>query len=136
MNMRNVMLVAGLVIVLGIGGYFIFTQEPAPPEVPSDCADFTEQDTTITYTEAKVFDPFCVKVSSGASVTWQNESGSALEVGADPHPVHTGNREVSNDEFVLELADGESSTVTVTTVGAFGYHDHLNSSATGIIVVE
>lgn len=133
----NKLLIAIIAIVLiGGGVYWVLNQEPTPPQVPDDCVDRTGQDVTITYTAERFFDPICAIVSSGFTITWQNDSTFDLEVGADPHPIHSGNREVSDGEFVLHVAPGQSAQATLEKVGAFGYHDHIYSSAVGILVVE
>jgi plastocyanin len=90
---------------------------------------------TITYS-SDGFSPSSVKVNSGGTVTWANNSTKEVEIGANPHPIHTGNKEVSGGEFVLKLASGEKSSVTVTKTGTFGYHNHLDSSQGGSITVE
>lgn len=134
--MNKLLIAIITIVVIGGGVYWILNQEPASPQVPSDCTDRTGQDVTITYTAERFFDPNCVIVSSGTTVTWQNDSRFDLEIGADPHPIHSGNKEVSGGEFVLEVAPGQSVHTIVESVGAFGYHDHLYSAATGILVVE
>ncbi len=69
-------------------------------------------------------------------MSYVNQSQDTLEVGADPHPVHTGNKEISNGAFTLEFQSGATGITTVTKTGTFGYHDHAYARAKGQIVVE
>lgn len=135
---KNALIIVGfLAISIVAAGAIFLNREPVPPQVPSDCSDLTNQTAvTIVYTTDTFFSPSCVKVSSNTTFTWENASDTTIEIGADPHPIHTGNQEVSAGEFVLEIKAGNKAQVTLQELGIFGYHDHLNSSATGIIVVE
>lgn len=90
---------------------------------------------TITY-DGSAFSSAQATVASGGKVTWVNSSGKQLQLGSDPHPIHTGNKEVSGGKFTLDIAPGQSAAVTVTKTGTFGYHDHLNPSAKGKLVVQ
>jgi len=101
------------------------TQESSP----------AQESVTITATD-KGFEPSTVTVKSGGTVTWKNNSSSKIQVGSAVHPTHELNREITNSEFVLEVAPGESKVVTVTKTGSWGYHNHLDPSATGKVVVE
>lgn len=82
------------------------------------------------------FDLSEVTVKSGGKITWTNSSSSKVQVASDPHPIHTENKELTNGEFVADLAPGASVTVTVTKTGTWGYHDHLNAAQRGKVIVE
>lgn len=90
---------------------------------------------TVTYTNSG-FEPASVTVSAGSTVTWKNSSSGSLQVGSDDHPTHKLNQEITSGAFTLNLAPGESKTVTVTKTGSWGYHDHLKPTVTGTIVVN
>ena len=49
---------------------------------------------------------------------------------------HKVNQEITGNDFVIELAPGESSKVQLTKTGEWGYHDHLRPSMTGKIIVQ
>lgn len=104
----------------------------------SDCTDQTGQnEVTLTYDENENFVPRCVRVSSGTTIVYKNDSDFPLDVGADPHPTHTGNREVSHQEFELPVEpNGGTATTVMEKTGTFGLHNHENSSATATIIVE
>lgn len=86
---------------------------------------------TITYTN-NGFSPATLTVKSGTTITIKNDSSSSLQFDSDPHPEHTDDPELN----VGVIAPGKSATVTVTTTGSHGYHNHLNSGDTGTIIVQ
>ena len=123
-----------LVILLGFGLFIM--QKSKAPTIAENCFVSSSKNITINYTEAQTFSPACVKITSGAKITWVNQSPKKLEVGADPHPIHTGNKELSNGLFDLEITSGQRSEVTMTKLGTFGYHDHAHAAASGVVVVQ
>ena len=148
--MRNVILALIIIVILAAGAYFFFlrgnqekpaTTNPMVTSTPSTSSagrspgEETQNKTTITF-DGSGFSPSSATVKSGGSITWVNNSSQDIEIGSNPHPIHTGNKEVSAGEFVLKLTSGQSKTVTVTKVGTFGYHNHLSSSQGGSITVE
>ena len=113
--------------------------ENDPGQSSSDTASDSscpEVDNPVITYENDEFSPACVTVASGASISWVNKSSSEVQVGIDPHPSHTGNREVSNGDFVLNLKSGGQAKSTIATAGEHPYHDHLNPRATGMVVVK
>ena len=85
----------------------------------------------ITYTDSG-FSPAQVNVKVGDTVTFKNDSKASVQVNSAPHPAHTQFPELN----IGSIAPGESKTVTFTTAGTKKYHNHLNPSQTGTIVVE
>jgi plastocyanin len=86
---------------------------------------------TITYTDSS-FSPAEVTVTSGQSITFVNNSDSKIEPSSDSHPTHDKNPELNAGD----IEPGESKTITLTTVGTWGYHNHYNTSKRGTIIVE
>ena len=77
------------------------------------------------------FSPKTVNISKGTVVVWTNSSGGMVTVHSSPHPAHT-------DFPVLnlgELADGNKFSLLFTTPGTYKYHNHLNASQFGTIIV-
>lgn len=87
--------------------------------------------TTITYSDSG-FSPSTITVKSGTKVTIKNTSSHDMQFDSDPHPVHTDDVDLN----VGLVQPGKSMTFTVTKTGSFGYHNHLNASETGSIVVQ
>ena len=137
------------VVFVGFGAYYLSGQSQTttnPNTQTENCPAGEDNEQTLTdgtvvegvlITHVNTgFTPVCVTVASGTTVVWSNQSDRPIEIGADPHPLHTGNREVSAGEFVLELAPGASAAATVTEPGTTGYHNHINSTFNGRIIVE
>jgi len=83
------------------------------------------------------FSPSSVTIKAGESITWVNRTSKEVEVGSAKHPTHSENPELTGGEFVIKLAPGETKTVSAgSKVGTWGYHDHLNPSAFGKVVIE
>lgn len=145
--MKNILIIIVVLLIIGGGGYFLFgsrssgeecTPETAPVLDSSEGVATASADlsfATITFNNGEVA-LSCVKVFQGEEVKWVNAGDKNIQVAANPHPVHSGNKEVSNGEFVLELAPGEEKSITINKVGKVGYHDHLNSATGGVIIVE
>src|SRR3972149_12236577 len=85
----------------------------------------------ITYTDSG-FSPAQVSVKAGDTVTFKNDSATSVQVNSAPHPAHTQFPELN----IGSIAAGESKSVTFTTAGTKKYHNHLNPSQNGTIVVE
>src|SRR3989344_7400933 len=85
----------------------------------------------ITYTDSG-FSPAQVSVKAGDTVTFKNDSKASVQVNSAPHPAHTQFPELN----IGSITAGESKSVKLTTVGTKKYHNHLNPSQTGTIVVE
>lgn len=141
---RKVAIIVVAVLVIGAGVYFMMQQNnPTPKESTntstsssstaptSPAVDTQEVAATITYSGSG-FLPEKVTVKSGQSIAIRNDSSTEVQFDSDPHPIHTTNKEL-NVEIV---APGEVKTFTVTKTGTFGYHNHLNPSQEGTIVVE
>lgn len=96
----------------------VSTQNPSPADVIS--------------IESNRFIPTSTTVSVGDSITFTNNDTTAHQISSDPHPTHT-----IYPPLNLELLNtGESGNVAFTKKGIFGYHDHLNPSIKGQVVVE
>lgn len=88
---------------------------------------------TYTITETKDgFTPANIVVYPGDTITWQNKTGKNIQIASDPHPK-------DNDYLPLNLgvtANNQSVSLTIRDQGMHGYHDHLNPSRQGTIVVQ
>jgi plastocyanin len=54
-------------------------------------------------------------------------------VASDPHPIHT---DYSAFDAKQGIAPGDTYSFTFTKTGNWGFHNHLNPSATGTITVQ
>jgi plastocyanin len=78
------------------------------------------------------FSPATLNIKQGDIVQFTNNSKSNLKPASNPHPAHT-----DYPAFVAEqnIAPGDTWQFQFTKVGKWGYHNHLNPSQTGTIVV-
>jgi plastocyanin len=122
-----------VILVVGAAGAYMLTQKnasaPSNSKTPTDSSKTATA--TITYSGSS-FSPNSVTVKSGDTVAIKNTSSDTLEFDSNPHPVHTDNTELN----VGSVAPGEGMTFTVTTKGTYHYHNHLDASQGGTIIVE
>lgn len=86
----------------------------------------------VTFTNGG-FSPSSLTVKQGTAVTFKNSSSNPFRPASDPHPIHTAYREFDARQ---SIAAGQSYTFTFGKVGSWGYHDHLNPTRVGTMVVE
>lgn len=131
-----------IVAVLAVGGYFAFhksgpsyssTSNNSTSNAPSSNATNPTKPAaaTITYTNSG-FSPATITVKSGDTVAIKNDSSSEMALDSNPHPVHTDDTDLN----VGTVAPGQTMTFTVIKKGTFGFHNHLNPSDQGTIVVQ
>ena len=85
-------------------------------------------------------------VKAGDTVTWVATDNSLRWPATDVHPSHTlypgssisdcGKEDVEIFDSCGKLRKGESFSFTFNEVGEWAYHDHLDTRATGTIIVE
>ena len=154
MNKNIIVPVIAIAVILLAGGGYLLTKDSdnglessqattqtsqdnqsAPPD---DTVANTQNDTTAQGAEATItysdngYSPASLTVKSGTTVTIKNSSSSSIQFDSDPHPAHTANPELN----VGSVAPGESKTFTPTTKGSHAYHNHLDSSQTGLLIVN
>lgn len=98
------------------------TANPTPGEAPA---------VTIIY-NGSGFTSSTDSIKAGDTVKVVNQSNKQLDFDSDPHPVHTDNTELNAGD----IAPGESKTFKITKKGTWGFHNHLNASQHGSIMVE
>ena len=105
------------------------------PAVPQSAAA-----ATVTYTDSG-FSPASVTIRNGGTVTFQNNSSRAFRPASDPHPAHNGYPEPGTcNGHAFDpcgaVPVGALWSFTFHTSGTWGYHDHLNPSKEGMVVVK
>ena len=90
------------------------------------------EENVVTYTDSG-FSPSTLTIKAGDTVVFKNESSSAFWPASAVHPTHE-----LYPEFDAKAAISLGSTYSFTfnRVGTWKYHNHLNASHTGTIVVE
>jgi len=92
---------------------------------------FSEHSNTIVLTE-NGFEPKTLTVKAGTKVTWVNKSGAVATVNSAPHPIHSGYQPLNLNSF----EDGEFLELVFDKAGTYNYHDHLNPTRTGTVIVK
>lgn len=135
--MNKNLFVIGIVLVVVLAGwYFLQGQKsynpssvPVAETVSSPSAEIKEN---IIIINDNSFSPAEITIKAGDSVVWKNEGENNHTVNSGPHPAHNNYPPLN----LGVLKQGESKSLTFPQKGFFGYHDHLNSSLTGIVIVE
>lgn len=78
------------------------------------------------------FSPGQVVIKTGTKVTWNNQSGSVVAINSAVHPTHLLYPPLN----LGEVADGSSVELIFDQSGTYKYHNHLNPTQFGTIVVE
>lgn len=102
------------------------TQEASPVATP-----VTQTGDTITLT-ADGFSPKTLTIPTGTKVSWTNQSGSDGTVNSSPHPTHTDYPPLN----LGNLPNGGTVSLVFDKPGTYKYHNHLNSTQFGTIIVE
>lgn len=99
------------------------------------------QVTTIINITADGFEPKTAQLLKGERVVWLNLDQAAHWPAADPHPTHTGYPErggCNSSAFdpCQPIKPGKQWTFVFNHSGTWTYHDHLNPSFSGKVVVK
>lgn len=125
--------VIGIIVAAVIIGGLIFAQknfsrerEPAPrPEAQG-------AEHVIVKTDAG-FSPANITIKFGDKVRFKNDGTKDMRPASNIHPTHTIYPEF---DALRGFAPGQSYSFTFAKAGEWPYHDHLDPTAGGIIIVE
>jgi len=132
--MRKLYIGIGVVVILAIGAFILVqnnSNRKTQLATACDSAPSATSSAPIVYSDSG-FSPAVSAVTAGGTLIIKNSSGSTVQFDSDPHPIHTDNPELN----VGQVASGEQKSVTVNKTGCFGYHNHLNPSETGKILIK
>lgn len=100
------------------------------PEKPAgEAMEKGESEVTLT---GNGFQPNSITVGIGDKVVWKNQSGASATVDSAQHPTHLIYPKMNLGGF----QDGETHELVFDEAGSYNYHNHLDPSATGTVVVE
>lgn len=91
-----------------------------------------ENITYVTYSD-EGYSPEIIEIKLGDTVVFVNESGRDMWAASDPHPAHTNLP--TFDQFGFGKP-GEQYQYTFDQIGVWKYHDHINPSAVGTVIVQ
>jgi len=115
--------------------------QPAPTPEPTTSTSTTQtQQAVVTYTDSG-FSPKTLTIKKGETVLFKNTASDDMRVASNPHPIHngyptTGGCVSSTFDSCNTIAPGQSWSFTFDIVGRWGYHNHLNPTEGGTIVVQ
>ena len=151
--MKKSAIVILIVIILGIGIFFFQNQqkasestnqqEPLSLNLPQDGSPISRA-VEIT---SNGFSPETITIKQGERITWLNKWEESSWPASAVHPSHKSypNSDIAkcgtdeeNEIFdaCRGIAQGESYSFVFNEVGSWNYHDHLNPSSRGTVVVE
>lgn len=156
LKMSNKGLLVLIVAVVLVGGaYFAYkysnnTNMPGSTATPSTSQNITSPGTdssqmaptasasgdtmaaAVVSATSSGYQPQTITVKAGTKVTWTNASGAMSNVSSDPHPVHTDYPPLNLGGF----ANGESASLLFDKPGTYKYHNHLNATQRGTVIVQ
>lgn len=129
--------IVGIIVLLLIviaGGYLLVrpTMAPSPTTQPTGVQPTSAATQNTVMLTATGYSPAVLTIKAGTTVTWVNKSSEEATVNSNPHPTHTDYPPLNLGSF----ADGASLTLTFPQAGTYGYHNHLNPSEKGTIIVQ
>ncbi|MEX2209456.1 MAG: cupredoxin domain-containing protein [Patescibacteria group bacterium] len=104
---------------------------PGPTVAPETAASAAPQSVSVTLRDG-AFSPDEVTIEAGQSVVFVNESGASAVIASDPHPTHTDLRSLESGT----LESGASYLFVFNERGNWGFHNHLEPSQTGTVIVQ
>ncbi|MDP3733537.1 MAG: cupredoxin domain-containing protein [Candidatus Daviesbacteria bacterium] len=124
--------VVGVIAIVGIWflkGSSKTAPQPAYQQTPQVAIEAVKNIVTIT---TSGFIPQSITVKAGETVTWINQDSANHAVNSVVHPTHL----VYTPLNLGNLKPGEEKPLSFPEAGTYKYHDHLNPSSTGSVVVE
>jgi|SRR3989344_3270032 len=155
---RNTSIIAIIiVVVLGLGGIYWYLSgtgsRPAPVSVNTEgqnqaagTGNNEASEVTVTYTDSGYL-PKTITIKAGTKVMFVNDSSGGMWTASAMHPTHTvysGTAltdhcpDAENNTFdeCRSNPPGSSWSFTFDKVGEWGYHNHVDASMFGKIIVE
>lgn len=127
-----IMALAALIAAVFWGAirYFHILEEEQRPVSPIARQNQTAATIRIT---AQGFDPRRREITKGETVEFVNEDIKPHWPASDVHPLHTV---CPGFDALRGLAQGDQYRVTFTKSQICSFHDHLNPSFTGVIIIK
>lgn len=127
------LLIFGGVAIVGLNSQHSATNGSTSSNAASNLNAVQDKDVaaTITYT-GKDFEPNLATISANSTVRIRNRSVRVLQFVSDPYPTQSDEPELN----VGTLNPGDSKTFYITQKGTWGYHNALDPSEIGQLVVN
>ncbi len=148
-SMNKTWTIVIVVIIILLGGWLIFsgdntttynppptntpiTNTPTPTTPATTTPDNSPKTITIIYSDSG-FSPTPMTINAGDTVKFVNQSALNMWVASGPHPTHTTYPEFDQRTSV---ANGGSYSFIFTKTGTWPYHNHVNATHFGQIIVK
>lgn len=133
-------------IILGAGIYLFATSGQQRNQPPHANNVVSENGTTVTYTNSG-YTPQTITIETGTTITFVNQSNTRMWPASDVHPIHAeypgsniskcgSDEEGQIFDACSSIESGGSFSFQFNEVGTWTYHDHLNPSRSGTIIVK
>lgn len=146
-NSKNYLVWGVVVLVVVLVGYYLVAgyQTPAYQTQNQPVATETSVVPTVATTSGETvgkvvvehkdeaFVPKSITVKVGTAVTWINQEDDPMWVASAAHPTH---QELAGFDQLSSVGKGGTYSYTFTKKGTWKYHNHLQPSHTGVVVVE
>ncbi len=139
--MNKLLIIGILLVVVVVGGYFLLKgKNYTQPQVdtttntaqPSQATQATQISANSVEYASGGFSPSSITVKKGTTVTWTNKDTDPVWVASNPHPTHT---DLPGFDAKKQVQPNETYSFTFEKVGNWGYHNHMNPSQGGTVVV-
>ena len=137
----------GVVVLIAIGAVILFKLNKSDNAVSTSPATIQKVEPTQSVTDTvsptatkegvitltgSGFSPSTITVKAGTKVMWENKSGETAAINSAVHPTHLVYPPLNLGSF----NNGESISLVFDKAGTYKYHNHLNPSQFGTVVVE
>lgn len=117
-----------------------FPQPIEPPIKEDETTEQKEKEHSVINTDSG-YSPDSITIKKGETITWKNESLQPTWPASALHPTHEiyptkGGCIASTFDACKGIEKGESWSFTFNILGTWKYHDHLNPSHFGAIIVK
>lgn len=137
MSRNAVIVILGVVFLVLVGWYLTRPKQTINPElskptqipVSTESAVLSVSSVNIT---SSGFSPKEISIKVGESVTWENSDSDNHTVDSAVHPTHL----VYPPLNLGVIKPGEQKSLVFPVAGTYKYHDHLNPSLFGLVIVQ
>jgi plastocyanin len=128
MKLPKLPITAALLVVVAIAAIVASASYFKRDKATSTPVNETTQEIVLT---DQGFNPETISVKKGTRVIWVNNSQEAATVNSNEHPTHTEFPFLNLGEF----EPGSSLQIILDKPGKYTYHNHLDDTKTGTIIV-
>jgi len=130
MNMKNIYIFIVVAVVLAIG-YTAFKGYGQGSVKSVPVVQTTTNGNVVQVTQSG-FEPKTITIKAGETVVWKNIDGGEVSINSAVHPTHL----VYPPLNLGTLSQGSEVSLKFDTAGRYSYHNHLNPSETGEVIVQ